>query len=136
MAGRRQRCECVDDVGLAVVFWRRFLREGSCKCHVKNSNPSRHARNRHIGVTHHEIAMCAYGIWEQEGRPEGRALDHWLQAELQLVLSSVWRNDFQGDALEKTRPIVRTRPFSVLPRPEPISAQLTSIVPLANDSKT
>ncbi len=107
---------------LAVVIWRRSLRESCRKRHVKNSNPSRRARNRHI-VTHHEIAMCAYGIWEQEGRPAGRALDHWLQAELQLVLSSVWGNDFQGDALEKPRPIVRTRPFSVLSRPEPISAQ-------------
>ena len=79
-------------------------------------------------------ARMAFG--SRKADRQGRALDHWLQAEMQLVLSSVWRNDFQGDALEKTRPIVRTRPFSVLPRPEPISAQLTSIVPLANDSKT
>jgi len=35
-------------------------------------------------VTHEEIALCAYYIWEAEGRPEGRAIDHWLQAELQL----------------------------------------------------
>ncbi len=32
-----------------------------------------------------EIAVCAYLIWEQEGRPVGRELDHWLQAEVQLV---------------------------------------------------
>lgn len=31
-----------------------------------------------------EIALCAYYIWEEEGRPEGRAVEHWLQAELQL----------------------------------------------------
>lgn len=31
-----------------------------------------------------EIAATAYGIWEQEGRPEGRDLQHWLQAEAQL----------------------------------------------------
>ena len=30
-----------------------------------------------------QIAVCAYFIWEQEGKPVGRALDHWLQAELQ-----------------------------------------------------
>jgi hypothetical protein len=35
-------------------------------------------------VTREQIAMCAYYIWEAEGRPEGRAVDHWLQAELQL----------------------------------------------------
>jgi len=35
-------------------------------------------------VTRDQIAMCAYYIWEAEGRPEGRAVKHWLQAELQL----------------------------------------------------
>ena len=24
---------------------------------------------------------CAYAIWEAEGRPEGRAVEHWLAAE-------------------------------------------------------
>ena len=32
-------------------------------------------------ATEDEIAVCAYFIWEQEGKPVGRALDHWLQAE-------------------------------------------------------
>jgi len=31
-----------------------------------------------------EIAVCAYLIWEKEGRPAGRVRDHWLQAEAQL----------------------------------------------------
>lgn len=31
----------------------------------------------------HNIHERAYQIWEQEGRPEGRSLDHWLQAELE-----------------------------------------------------
>ena len=35
-------------------------------------------------VTREEIALCAYYIWEKGGRPEDRALEHWLQAELQL----------------------------------------------------
>lgn len=26
---------------------------------------------------------AAYYLWEQEGRPDGRALDHWLQAAAQ-----------------------------------------------------
>ena len=26
------------------------------------------------------IERRAYEIWEQEGRPEGRAFDHWRQA--------------------------------------------------------
>ena len=34
--------------------------------------------------THNEIAICALSIWEAEGRPQGRDLEHWLQAETQL----------------------------------------------------
>ncbi len=30
-----------------------------------------------------KIEQAAYRIWEEEGRPEGRDLDHWLQAEAQ-----------------------------------------------------
>ncbi|MGD0588608.1 MAG: DUF2934 domain-containing protein [Thermoplasmata archaeon] len=28
-----------------------------------------------------EIRRMAYNLWEKEGRPEGRAFDHWLRAE-------------------------------------------------------
>ena len=35
--------------------------------------------------THEEVAVCAYFIYEAEGRPEDRALSHWLQAETQIV---------------------------------------------------
>lgn len=35
--------------------------------------------------TKEAIALCAYLIWEQEGRPEGCAVQHWLQAETQLI---------------------------------------------------
>jgi hypothetical protein len=34
--------------------------------------------------THEEIAACAQAIYEREGRPQGRATQHWLQAEAQL----------------------------------------------------
>lgn len=30
-----------------------------------------------------EIRRLGYHLWEQEGRPEGRALQHWLAAEEQ-----------------------------------------------------
>ena len=32
----------------------------------------------------YNIAERAYLIWEQTGRPEGRALEHWLQAEAEM----------------------------------------------------
>jgi len=35
--------------------------------------------------THEEIAACARQIYEADGRPEGKALEHWLQAETQLI---------------------------------------------------
>jgi Protein of unknown function (DUF2934) len=35
--------------------------------------------------THDEIAACARRIYEIEGRPEGRAMEHWLAAETQLI---------------------------------------------------
>ena len=33
------------------------------------------------------IRERAYAIWEEEGRPEGCDLDHWLRAEADLDLS-------------------------------------------------
>ena len=35
-------------------------------------------------TTHEEISQRAREIWEREGRPEGRAKEHWLQAETEL----------------------------------------------------
>jgi hypothetical protein len=35
--------------------------------------------------THEEITAAAQRIYEAEGRPEGRAVEHWLRAEAQLV---------------------------------------------------
>jgi hypothetical protein len=34
------------------------------------------------------IRLAAYWLWLGEGRPDGRALDHWLRAE-QLVKSGL-----------------------------------------------
>lgn len=28
-----------------------------------------------------EIRLIAYRIWEEQGRPDGRDLEHWLKAE-------------------------------------------------------
>lgn len=32
-----------------------------------------------------EIAACAYLIWLEEGRPDGRDMQHWQKAEAQLL---------------------------------------------------
>ena len=44
---------------------------------------SKNARN-HREPTHEEISARAQRLYELEGRPEGRAMQHWLQAETQL----------------------------------------------------
>jgi hypothetical protein len=31
------------------------------------------------------IRERAYAIWEEEGRPEGRDVDHWLPAEAEIA---------------------------------------------------
>lgn len=31
-----------------------------------------------------EVARRAYALWEAEGKPEGRQLEHWLQAEREV----------------------------------------------------
>src|SRR5579875_501851 len=33
---------------------------------------------------HDQIAALAYQIWEEEGRPENKAMEHWLRAEQAL----------------------------------------------------
>lgn len=34
---------------------------------------------------HSEIERRAYFIWNQEGRPDGMALEHWLRAEAEVA---------------------------------------------------
>jgi hypothetical protein len=41
------------------------------------------------------IRERSYQIWEQEGRPEGRHLDHWLQAEHELVAENALDFEFR-----------------------------------------
>jgi hypothetical protein len=42
--------------------------------------------NEFLPPTPEEIAICAYLIWEKEGRPSGQLREHWLQAETQLLI--------------------------------------------------
>ena len=34
---------------------------------------------------HDRIKRRAYSLWEQEGRPEGRADEHWVRAEAEVI---------------------------------------------------
>lgn len=41
-----------------------------------------------ITVTTESIAARAYLLWEQAGRPHGRDVEYWLQAETQIKLEA------------------------------------------------
>jgi hypothetical protein len=43
------------------------------------------------------IREHAYHLWEKEGRPEGRALDHWLAAKSEIDQ----QEDFAGGKRKK-----------------------------------
>ena len=36
-------------------------------------------------ITQEAIQERSYSIWEREGRPHGRHLEHWAQAETELL---------------------------------------------------
>ena len=42
-------------------------------------------KQTHIEPSEDEIARTAYQIWENEGRPSGQELDHWLRAKTQMT---------------------------------------------------
>lgn len=55
---------------------------------------------------HEEIAARAYAIFEERGRPEGRDLEHWLEAEAQL-LGSRGSDTQNNSATRNSRPSTR-----------------------------
>ena len=48
------------------------------------NNTSKMILNESTVINHTEIAQLAYQHWEQDGRPNGRDRDYWLEAEQQL----------------------------------------------------
>ena len=50
---------------------------------MKKHTPAIHTQNC-VAPTHENIAALAQHLYEEEGCPDGRADEHWLQAEHQL----------------------------------------------------
>lgn len=48
---------------------------------------SQHGKRTMVGdpLWRRQVSERAHAIWEREGRPYGRAGDHWLQAERELL---------------------------------------------------
>jgi DUF2934 family protein len=51
--------------------------------HKKRPAPAR-AERRPENPSKEEISMLAWQFWQEEGRPEGKAEEHWRRAEEQL----------------------------------------------------
>jgi Protein of unknown function (DUF2934)/Cytochrome c len=49
------------------------------KRQAKSTQPKSTSPRKMTELSEQEMRDAAYYLWEQEGRPEGRALDHWLQ---------------------------------------------------------
>jgi hypothetical protein len=58
-----------------------------------------------------QIAMCAYLIWEKEGRPHERHEAHWLQAEKQLKADCAQETDL----LRRPDPAAPVKPPVIKP---------------------
>ena len=50
-----------------------------------------------------EIAKAAWHIWQQEGCPQGRDLEHWLKAEQQLLAARSKQSGGARDAAAKRK---------------------------------
>jgi hypothetical protein len=53
------------------------------------------------------VSRRAYEIWEQQGRPEGNDLQHWLQAEQELNRG----NASQPTSATRSQPVADTKPL-------------------------
>ncbi len=58
---------------------------------------------------HQSIQERAYAIWEKEGRPEGRSLVHWLEAEQEAMRAGLMGVTDDGRPAEPPPPPRRGR---------------------------
>jgi hypothetical protein len=66
-----------------------------------NSNPTSTSSSS-SSVSPDAISRRAYELWEQEGKPEGGDLRHWLQAEQELGVFSHSGSQSNGAATART----------------------------------
>lgn len=57
------------------------------------------------------ISRRAYELWENEGRPEGNDLRHWLQAEQELSGASASASESQAQPVAARQAATDTRPL-------------------------
>ena len=64
-------------------------------------------------VTKEEITLAAYQIWEKAGRPSGRDLECWLEAEKQLLTARTAKAQASGST--KAAPLSVSTPRATTP---------------------
>ena len=57
------------------------------KTEMNQANTAANTAAHYVEATHDEIALCAFLIWERDGRQPGNEKTYWLQAEAQLRAS-------------------------------------------------
>lgn len=75
--------------------------------------------------THPEVAALAQRIYEREGRPEGKAMDHWLRAEAQLI------GERKAQAAAATAKAAPAAPAPQKPQTAPAAASTAPASPAA-----
>ena len=78
-----------------------------------------------------DIRMVAYGLWEKEGRPEGRDREHWLRAVEMLRLRGSRTFTFAESRIlrENGREVPDVRPGTLMHRAREASALRTHQTP-------
>ena len=59
-------------------------------------------------ITYDQIAQRAYEIWDKEGRPDGKAREHWLRAEEELRKQGLKKQ--RGKKIESEDPAMLKSP--------------------------
>ncbi len=60
----------------------------------------------YVELDRYEVTRRARQLWEEGGRPVGRSLEYWLQAEVELLLSR--RQRLSGSSSMNERPRLGT----------------------------
>jgi hypothetical protein len=77
-----------------------------------NQNPSSNtSTSSSSGASAESISRRAYELWEQEGRPDGNDLRHWLQAEQELSGRQTTSNPGGYTDTPQSRPATDSRPL-------------------------
>jgi hypothetical protein len=103
-----------------------------------NQNPSSNTpTSSSSGASAESISRRAYELWEQEGRPDGNDLRHWLQAEHELSGTSSastaggYTDTPQSRPSTDSRPLQGTRSTPPSPARDTNAKQRSSNAPFA-----